>query len=395
MEIILLFIGAMLGVLFSEMYNKVIVNKITQYKTEKFREMRRAIYSDPEIHLFIQNYYKERDAYEELFNYEVQNYSGKILFLTSPEWSSLRIDIFRNNNILHFVDSEKTNFEIDNRMIEKRKKYGQRIFPAECLVLSRALEVGCIEVKKCSFYEKLTLIDRLENETYKAAKCRNKRRLKYRDCIMGNFKSALCEKNQPVSLGCHVIFALKLNGKIKIALHERSQETFTYGGYWASIPVFGIVPIPLQQNRNDNILLYNILKEYSEELFDRTVLAKEERHVSPFWFYSKFPETIDILKSLEKRESECLMLGYGFDAINGLSIIASLLYVSDEVLAEKILNTCRVNWEVKSQVIFYDLDAPEIMTYFKEKRYQTGTAYALSLAIKYLEEKMQENGHGV
>lgn len=396
MEIVLLFAGAMLGVVFTELYNKVIVKYITQYKIESYRKMRKSLYSDTEIRLFIQKYYTERNAHKDLFDCEVQNYSGKLLFLTNPVWSNLCIDIFRNENILHFVDSEKTHFEIDNKMIERRKRYGQRLFNNDCLIFSRVLEVGCIEVKKCSFYEKLTLIDHLENETYRAAKYRYKRMLKYRDHIIGDFQSALCTKNLPVSMGCHVILALKMDGKIKIALHKRSEKTFTYGGYIASIPVFGIVPIPSKRNeeRNKNILLYNIVKEYCEELFNRTVLEHKEKHSSPFWFYSQLPEAVALCESLEKKESECLMLGYGFDAINGLSIIASLLYVSDEALARNIFDTCQTNWEVDKQADFYNLDDPEIRANFEKKNYETGTAFALSLAIKYLEKKMHESGQG-
>ncbi len=388
LDFISLILGAILGVVLTQIYEKIVLKFIVNqywgfYKTKRFK-----IYNDKRINNFIFEYYKKQDTFSDLYDCEIQGYSSKIPFLYNSNWINMDKDICLNPAIVKVVDSPKLNYKVNNGIIKKRRAIGQNIFDDDCLYFSKITSDGRIEAKVCSFFQKITLIEMLENETYKAAR-ESHCKTKLRDQSLASFNKAVSNNSLPISLGCQVIVALKIHSQTFIALHKRSMETFTYGGYIASIPVFGLVPIPKRNNgeESENVLLYNILKEYCEELHNKTILEKKENHINPFWFYNLYDEAKELLESLKNGNSKCTMLGYGFDAINGLSILAVLLYVQDENLAQKIYDGCESNWEIDGNAFFCEINDPSLRRYLEVKRYENGTAFALSQALNSLKKE--------
>jgi len=365
---------------------KIIYKFYKNYLSQK----RKQLQNSPKVRNFIFRYYADKDASDDLFECNIQGYIDRILFLTNNHWINKNIDIFRVPNVIVQAQSTPLQYRINKRMIKKRKLIGQRLFDDNVLYLSRILPSGEIEAKICTFFQKLTLIDKLETETLNAAKCPIIK-TRTRDTVLQNFNKALKPMNLPISLGCHVVLMLKLDGDLYVALHERSEETYIYGGAIATVPVFGMVPIPtyvstiVPDTLKQNILFYNIIKEYCEELYDKEVLQGKENHNDPFWFYEKINEAKELIFSLQNNTSHCKLLGYGFDAISGLSILASLLYVENETLARNIFDNCKANWETSSRGIkFYKTNAPELRQFLEKARYQNGTAFALSQALEFM-----------
>lgn len=387
-DFVSLILGAILGVVLTQIYEKIVLKFIINQYTNFYKNKRFKIYNDKRINNFIFEYYKKKDTFSDLYDCEIQGYSSKIPFLYNISWIKMDKDIYKNPTLLKVVDSPKLNYKVNKVIVKKRLAIGQNIFDDDCLYFSKITSNGEIEAKVCSFFQKLTLIDTLENETYKAAR-KTHCKTELRDKTLASFNKAISNNGLPVSLGCQVVVALKIKNETFIALHKRSTKTFTYGGFIASIPVFGLVPIPKRYNdeETENVLLYNILKEYCEELHNKTILEKREKHINPFWFYDLFDEAKELLISLKNDNSKCTMLGYGFDAINGLSILAVLLYVQDEDLAQKIRSCCETNWEIDGNAFFCNIKDPILRKYLEEMSYENGTAFALSQALDYLKKE--------
>jgi len=379
--------GTILGIVLTEVYEKIIVRFVrNKYRTVVLKN-RFKLYNDDAIRDFIFRYYGNNFA--DLFDCEILGVTKRILFLTNKTWSELNIDIYESQDILKLINSPSPQYKVNNQMIKKRSFIGQRLFDDDALYLSRVTTDCKIESKKCRFYQKLTLIDALERETFSVAVRKFRKRTKLRDATLKTFQTAISTKNYPVSLGCHVVLIINIDGKKYVALETRSNQTFTYGGSIASVPVFGMVPIPQNQNSTigdnlkENVLLYNILKEYSEELYNRDSLEKIANRTDPFWFYEDLSETHSLIQSLQEKKSHCRFLGYGFDAINGLSILATMLYIEDDMLSKSIYKNCNANWEIDNDsIMFYSINDHAILDYHNNSKFQNGTAFALALALK-------------
>ncbi len=390
-----LILGAVLGVIVTEIYERFFINFLNKIRKKMFLKKRLNLYQDKKIRNFIINYYSKQGSLAELYDCEIQGYSKKILFLTNEFWSNLDIDVLNSNSLIKVVDGPSLEFKINNKMIKERQWAGQTIFDEPALYLSRVSLQNQIEAKCCSFFQKLTLIDNFEKETYKSSRSVFKKRPKLRNKILSSFNAAVFNNTYPISMGCHVIFSIKYKNDIYIALQQRSNKTFTYGGYYATVPVFGLVPIPksdlstTHDALHKNILLYNIIKEYCEEVFNISDLEHNKTHADPLWFYQEEDEAKDLIDSLKKQSTICKVLGFGFDAINSLSIFSVLLYVDDEKLSENIYKLCNSNWEIEEGIKFYQSNNEQFKMLLEQELLQNGTAFSLSLALKYINEHIK------
>lgn len=381
-------LGALIGIVLTEIYQHLTKSWIQVFLKKFFLKSRRELYRNKRITSWIENYYDFKGNYDNLFDCEIGTAQKKILFLTNEKWSNLDLDIYKQD-ILRLDQGQSMKFKTNMWMISVRRFLGQRLFNADSLYLYSATSADNLVVRKCKFYEKLTYIDSLERETHRCSRYKRICKPRIRDTYFSSFDRCVSQNRQPMSIGCHVACVITIDGKRLVCIERRSTETFTYGGYFALLPVFGLMPIP--NDSQGNILLFNIIKEYCEELYNINELERAPVRADPFWFYKSLPQAQQLLECLEKQTAFCKYLGYGVDAVNGMGVLSVLLYVTDEKVSKSIYEQNIANWEVSSEntkcgIQFVPIDDPSLAVHLEENDYQNASAITLDLAIKHLQK---------
>lgn len=333
------------------------------------------------------------DDKSDLYEFKSTGYSKQIPFLVDSNSIGLRLNSFSETRLIKFLGVDDSDFPVDHRIIRRRRALGQRLFNektlyAESIVVNKRSSE--IFVKECYYFQMLTLLSHLEDETFSAI--RKKRVLKHRNAILKNFPTASKLLIKPISIGCQVVIALSSSKSYDFIIQTRSHSTITFGGSKSVIPSFGMSPINKVGFEDSNLLLYNFLKEYCEELFNYEDLITVEnlKRPDPFWFYN-LPEAAHAMTLLETQKAFFECLGYGFDGLNGSINLAMIFCVTDPKASEEIKRNIVANWEVESNstsnpsIEFVDYKSDRFGEWMANNEFHYSGAFALSEAIKRLD----------
>lgn len=368
-------IGILMGWASKKLYSKIAKNLIIRHRKMLYDEKTRK---------WIDRFYEKNGKYGDLYECTIGGKVKKIPYLS--KWFGFAIDI-NSTSVIEHKTTEKPKFRISKFTNWKRKVIGQTLFDDEALYVYNAKSYNSIETNTCTFYEKLAYIDSIERETTRCSHCflfLPRKRKQY----FSSFDNSLKQNMQPMSIGCHVACVINHEGKKKICIEKRSEKVFTYGGYYAVLPVFGMVPIPNSQS--ENTLKYNVIKEYCEELFNVKELEHPANRPDPLWFYKENVHAKELVEQLDQGNARLVYLGFGIDALSGMSILSVLLYIHDEQLSEKVYKQSTANWEaenLKNGIEFVDISEPRIAEIFGDNKLQPGSAVAIDLSIKYLKKE--------
>jgi hypothetical protein len=314
-DLVLMVLGAVLGTATS-----VALPVLTKATGERARSRRRLRWrtnmSSVACHDRLVAYYINRGKTADLYSCRIGGYEERIPFLTRPEWTLGGTF----DESLVSVTSGPARFETDTDLINRRRALGQTLFNAPTIFIDRISNdhgVPKLHLQACQYFEMLTLLGKLEEETLRYVSSGGRARTPLRDRFWPDLATAQTLNAGPVSLGCHVVLALRDGVGYSLLMQERSDATITYGGAVSSIPVYGVSPIPGESVTND-LLEYNLLKEYGEELFSYEELIDEmaRKGVDARWFYS-LPEIAKIIAASAAGDVTKHILGMGFDALNG------------------------------------------------------------------------------
>jgi hypothetical protein len=350
------------------------------------------------IHDWLIKYYLEQGSLNDLYDCKIGNYEVKIPFLTKPEWQYDYQIPFASNELIQYAETNPKEFFTDHKLINYRIKMGQVLFGRPSLYLDRIQVIGGaiqLHVKSCDYLSIATSYISLEEETFKAVKKRKYSNLKIRDEYIPNIEILQKLKRKPFAIGCAVALVLKMDGKYKVIINTRSKKTGTFGGSKAVIPNFGLEHIRKEINHGNqegNILFYNFIKEYLEELYnyERLIDAMKSRKVNPYWFYD-FPEAKELITAYENGMLTLEYLGFGFDALNGNAVISLLVVIKDENVINNIIRNIELNWEIQEtegelQLEFVDIGSEKLEQWLRENKYHSGAAFTISQTIERLEK---------
>lgn len=374
-------LGIVLGIISNKLYDSVIKPKY--YKLIKNIELsknKKLYYGSKSIN-FIKRFYSNK-----LYNCVIRNTSIVIPFLVNSKWDKIDIDVISNPNILTFVNTDKCQYPIRKRLIKNKLKAGKKIFNNPSLFLHRIIYDNNnikFEVGEYNYFQRISYIFDLENETYKCAYRFNKPKLRNRYLADVNNASNTFENTIPI--GCDAVLAIRIDNEYKICIHKRSHESVNYPEGYMIVPSFGFGEISRIKN---NPLLYCFLKEYSEEIFDREELDTEFRYTDPNWFFYKYEEVQDIINLIEEHKFYLHLIGCGFDAISGFFNLTLLAIIDDTDISQKIYSNCRGNWETyENHIKFVSVASNEIDEIIKTGKISPSSCYALSKAFNILHSK--------
>lgn len=350
---------------------------------------------------WIVNYYQIHGMANNLYDCKIGNFEKKIPFFSRPEWQTPQV-IDANFHTLDFAYSDCKSFPVNNRLIKKRKQRGYTLFNETTLYLDRIEQNEShvkFHVKKCSYFEMASNLIALEDETYACARHRKTRQPALRNQYFSSLSKVEQLMLKPLSLGCTTALILKTETGWEFVLHTRSQATVTYGGKKAVIPNFGL-SVPEQYINGSELIKYNFIKEYCEELFNYEELIRvgSSRKIDEKWFYT-LPPAKELLDYWGIGVFTLYYSGFGIDAMNGTSNIALTAIINDVKVAENLKLRWEANWEAAREcdkeqmhcsdgsplLEFVDWQSPVLESYLKGNKFQSGSAFTIEKSIAILQ----------
>jgi len=403
-EILLLFLGAMLGVIFSNIPKWY--KGLREHLLSRTANRRRALLENTKtIHDWLIRYYKENGNINDLFDCRIGGFEIKIPFLTRREWQSSCPIPYERDVLLEYTEAANQGFPVDVNIIDWRKGLGQVLFDNPALYIDRIEENQAsivLHVKSCDYFQLATSFIGLEEETFKGIRKNFFKRLLIRDSYIPSVLQVQKLLRKPYAIGCAVALALKTKDSYELLIHTRSHATVTFGGSKAVIPNFGLAPISggakasdfmpipgVDRAKSHSLLYYNFIKEYLEELYNYKELinSMDSRKVNPFWFYD-LPEAKKLRDLIDQGTFSLEFLGFGFDALNGNGVIALLGIINNEKHTIEFKGNLELNWETderrKLEIEFVDIKSEDLKRWLKNYHYHTGAAFTIDRALNRL-----------
>ena len=376
-------VGALVGIGVEHLIFKCLIPLYYSYiKWMEIRKKKKLYYGDNTT-THIRSFYREL-----LYNCKIGNTSKQIPYVVNDEWRSLNIDIMANKDILQPVQTHECTYPIHNRMIRQRQNQGQKLFDGPSHFLHRIVCTnGSIhfEIGEYSYFRRISFVHDFEKETYALINNKRGNNCRLRQEHLPRPTNASLTTLNTVPIGCDAVIAICLNGKYHVCIHERSNMTVNYPGGIMVTPTFGLEQLANPQI--DNPLLFAVLREYAEELFNRKEVEDIDSYIDPMWFYYQFPEVADLLQLLRSGKAECILNGCGFDAIGGFLNLSVLVAVHDEQASKKIYSTCQGNWEAKPKTVrFVPIDSHELEDLLNCNKLCPASSFAISRAQAILND---------
>lgn len=387
MEWIELLVGAALGQILPIGYKKYQENSLSREL-----QSRRKAFATDKISEWLIKYYEKNHHLNDLYKCRIGNFERSIPFITCAEWQKVS-DVMQNSDrILEYVESEEHKFHINQKLLAKRQRLGQKLFNDPILYLDYIKDInGSVQlhVKKCDFFETMTYLVELEEETYKAYRKRSFKNLKVRDTYLDSLATVKQIRNRPSNVGCITALIIKAGTSYELLVNTRSYSTVTYGGAKALTPQFGLIPVEGAQNEKLSLVFYNFVKEYCEELFsyDELIKKSDVKSTDPTWFY-RLAEASELLKLQEDNKFTLSFLGFGFDALNGGALLGLLALVEDEDFGGRLKSRIMANWE-QEEIEFVDITDRRLEEWLRSNRYQFGSAFVISRALQELKKRQK------
>ncbi len=383
----------------------IVSNKISNYNMQRKRRLFDYTKNEDVYRWLIQYYQRQKDVdlYECKFNSVF-----KVPFIVCKKWIVFQ-DVNQISSPLlskmqnHPSPVSQTHLEL----IEERKRlYNQRIFNGNTLCLKRAnnddTTSQCTGYTEAKYYNLAGCAFELENETYRAVRSK-KKGTPLRDKFLSTPTAILnSTDNRFVSIGGAVVTCIKRDGKWGLLLHRRSNKVVTAQGLKSVIPQFGFEEIMRKEERtfsdqafgNQGLVIYNIIKEFAEELFGYEELISNINSQKNLWNLSDIPEIKEFLDLYKNKKIRIIYLGQGFEALIGTKMLSFLTLIEDEKFSKRIIDYHQLNWE--SDVIFEqnDMEFIELSEtgirlleeYQAQNLLTSVSSFAISRAIQWLQK---------
>lgn len=402
MNITGLTIGALIGAIVAQIIAlliKTLKEKQKIRKNDKLEQIRGIAKNTPNNTKWILSYYRKNNREGDLYNCRIGRFETEVPFLTKPDWlmfEKLHFNSWSNDDLIIFSEASNR-FDIDYNALAKRKELGNVIFPDGPAVYLGRIQKNedkniSFHVRPCTFYQVLSNISKLEDETFNNIRNNKLKSTPFRDKYIASITSVESLGVKPFGLGCAVLLALKTEDSYELIIHKRAGNIDTYPDAMAVIPNFGLEPVPgyhYKPTRSNELLLYNFLKEYVEEMFNYEDLITQAncKKINPYWFFEHSKEAKNMLTAIDKQSVNMVFLGFGFDCLNGVPILSLLAIIDDYTVINNIKMESELNWEgEKTYVVNLNNEIHTLTHWLKDGKYHPGAAFTISRALSYLKE---------
>lgn len=339
MEILLLFAGALLGVVADRVWD-ALKDGWSRRRALTIRERALESSNPVAVSRWLEEYYSG----DQLYRAKISGVTGVVPMFTCPEWLFSAALQHVQEYVRILPGHPATRPEVDLKLIERRRRRGQRLFDNPTFYVEKPLSPG-VQVGVTSYFAVATRLIELEDEVFSAIE-KGRGKTPVRDQYLPDADAALEYRRTPLSFGINAGFVIAGKSGRRLILQTRSRSTLTFGGATAVFPAFGLAPIGTIHDARELITL-NFIKEYLEEFFDYEDLIDvlAQRRADPLWF-KELPESREIQAAIRSGILRFRVLGLGMDALSGTTTLGILAELLDEDLGNSILRRIRGNWEV-------------------------------------------------
>lgn len=333
------------------------------------------------------------------------NHDYIIPFIIKKEWlqtsdiKSIKAPFLK----LSKLEKKSTLTRRQSRLIDEKISYwGQTLFNGKTLcICNNANDDDAIHYTEVSYFDLAGCIIEYENETFKAI--RNPfSNTPLRDRYLVDIQSIMDGTvTRRISMGGSVVVCMRRSsGGYNILLHTRSNDVVTARGAKSIIPQFGFESISKKEKDlfseekypNASIVVYNIIKEFVEELYNYEELIMNIGSKKTMGKFSDIEEVKLLLDLYSKDLMRIIYLGHGFEMLIGTKILSFLMIVEDEKISEQLISQFDFNWEIDESgecIEMIDLTKPGIKlldNYQKNYELTSSSSFALSQALLWLKE---------
>jgi hypothetical protein len=294
---------------------------------------------------------------------------------------------------------KKTLTKQQKRLIKKRKnRTKQKIQNNKTLCLGEGIYNNKIYYTECDYYDLAGCMLEYDRETYKAV---NNRFAKtpLRDTFLATIsKIKRSTKKRRISLGGSVATCFKSKeGTYKLLLHTRSKKVMTDRGKKTVVPQFGFEPLldgldafsePLYEH--NKLIVYNIIREFCEELYNREELVNNIKSGCTLDKFSDIPEVQNLKALFEDKDNDkklrIIFLGHGFEVVFGAKILCFLLLIDDQAALTRFYKQREKNWEI-NDLEEIELNAEgisQLEEYQQNKALTPYASFTISRALEWL-----------
>ena len=383
-DIILVVVSGVIGYLGA--WIPIMKKKLLQRELKRRRDLLR-----PEkVYDWLIEYHTRKGTLNDLFRTDAERNVLKIPFLVRRSWLYFqRLNIY-SEEILHYRGKGGP-FKIDEKLIKKKTRLNQTIFDEPTIYIEKVSPAEgplTLEVKECRYFEMISSISALEEETLAAIKRKRYHSLPIRDRYFASAEVADKPHSLPFSVGCVVLLAFRTSNGYELLVQRRSAATATYGGYKSVIPSYGLSPLP--KGAPYSLSFYNFIKEFAEEIYDFEGLI---RHMSSkkgdlLWFLDA-PEVKEVADSFRNGSSEYIFTGFGIDILNGTNTLSYLCIINDADLVCRLKSKMQGSWESEGDgsdlaLELIDMNDPKLFNEIQGRKFHFGSAFCILRGLEYI-----------
>ena len=239
-----------------------------------------------------------------------------------------------------------------------------------------------IDVCRGSYFQYVSMVDRLTREAVACARSRRKRPV-LRDTVARSVWDLQCGRPQAQLVGVAVAFILASDSGWRVLIQQRSFETGVAGNLHAVVPAFVIEPVDTNGTVTPSPF-HDFLREVSEELYASRHQANTGTLRGDWYLENEDVLRLRTLHAAGKLQFE--IVGFGFDALTTEMNIAAVAVLDDPDTARSELRKMQVNWEIAG-IRTMALDSPDVEALINSPAMYHTSAFALWCAREWLRSK--------
>lgn len=260
------------------------------------------------------------------------------------------LDIRQGNRLMDLQSTDIDELPEDPAAIDRRQAMGTELWNGDLTYLERADLAKVpprLELRRSSFFAYVSAVEGVETALRSRRPERKRALADYR-----SINDILSSDNTRLWLsGAAVTLLHGTARKPRVIIHRRSRSVVNAPGIRTVAPVFGIDAATIGDNRSDlGIALYNVAREYAEELFDKesVVMANRDTWHHPDQALATIDEIRTLIDDLDAGTVRISLTGMCVNPRDcGLSL-AYLIEIGEDSDSAKLLRGMRGGWEAEA-----------------------------------------------
>lgn len=286
-------------------------------------------------------------AQGELFEATHMQIAGSLPLLTHPSLS-FEVDVRESSGLFQLTSSEIRRLPEDDKVIARRRAVGTELWNGDLIhVVGADLSQSppALRLARSTYFSYVTATQRVLEALWSPRPGRSKALAGYR-----SVETAMCSTQPPLWMSAAVVTVIHAGGTdARVIIHRRSKGVVNAPGIRTVAPVFGFDAAMIGERSSKlGIPLFNMVREYAEELFDRelVVRANQDTWFDPDQIIDAIPEIGVLLDDLAGGRVSAKVVGMCVNPKDCDLSVAYLLEIPEDSGSGQLLSRrMKAGWE--------------------------------------------------